>query len=345
MSIGYAFAPVPVAVLHTPQLSPGAKTLFGILQSHARGKGHCEPGYARLCALMGRTENSVRGYVRELVAAGLVVALRRGYKRTNRYVIPTRHTPSVAVPVGGNDPQFLRPKEILFSSSREDSRAIPLAVDVLPNPAAEGPVLPPTHPAPSCPPVLAHFAADVGRQFRDAAPASTRTRVARLHAASGLDATEFYRHMQQARAVTLKRWQFIRRRSQADEALPMPYMLACLASSVGLTPARSPQQHRMSRQEAKSSAAAIPLPLPASPAPAESPHEAPRDPGEDGQEERRRVFWEEIAAATGGQIRDLRAYCKAAGRPPIPNDLERTLSILRRATEQSGAMRGREQGI
>lgn len=333
MSIGYAFAPVPVAVLHTPELSPGAKTLFGILQSHARGKGHCEPGYARLCALLARTENTVRAYVRELVAAGLVVTLRRGYKQTNRYVITTRNTPCMTPLTGGDDPQFLRAKEIQSFSRGEDSRAIPLAVDLLPNPAPEAATPAPTSaPArtPPCPAPLAQFADDIGRQCRDDAPASTRTRIARLHAASGLDVPTFYERMGVARAITLKRWQFIRRRSRGGEALPMPYFLQVLAERVGLAPARTPRPRHMPREALETHGEKINPHVEITPS--EAPVMPSRSPDEEERERERAAFWTAISVATHGEITNMRDYCRLANRPPIVGDFERSMSYLRWAT-------------
>jgi hypothetical protein len=56
-----------------------------VLQHFARRDPYAFPGQARLAAILSVTERTVRSYLRELVAAGLIRIEQRGLHQTNRY--------------------------------------------------------------------------------------------------------------------------------------------------------------------------------------------------------------------------------------------------------------------
>ena len=213
------FVATPRTIANDATLPPGARTLWTILKDHARQRSSCYPGYRRLCALMGACENTVRRYMRMLIHAGLVEQLRRGQRRTNVYRLIS---PTIS------EPQFLRfpvsELDILEDSTKHVSSSTPTPLSLPPEP----------EPA-SMEPLSADVAAlllDVSRELRDAAPHSSRTRVARLIAEIDKP-VDMYKAVLQARTITRKRLPRIRRRAQSGQALPMPYFLACLARAVG----------------------------------------------------------------------------------------------------------------
>jgi len=81
------FTIIPNAVLRNPSLSLGAKTVYGVIKSHAWKDDSAVPGLERIGGFLGVTEETVRKYVKELVEAKLVKVVRRGQGRTNQYVI------------------------------------------------------------------------------------------------------------------------------------------------------------------------------------------------------------------------------------------------------------------
>jgi hypothetical protein len=81
------FVALPNAILLDTYLSCAARVLYGILLFHARQNGQCFPALATLCQEVGMGETSVRQYLHELSAAGLISQRRRGQGRTNLYIL------------------------------------------------------------------------------------------------------------------------------------------------------------------------------------------------------------------------------------------------------------------
>ena len=81
------FVQLPRAVLFHPDLSDGAKVLFGALLSYAWQEGSCFPGQARLADDLDVTERTIRNRLRELEAAGVLRVKQRGQGRTNVYML------------------------------------------------------------------------------------------------------------------------------------------------------------------------------------------------------------------------------------------------------------------
>jgi hypothetical protein len=84
-SLRYGFVQLPKQVLRARNLSRDAKLLYAVLLGYAWEEGRCFPGYARLCADMGASENAVRKYMRELQEVRLLSQKRRGLGKTNLY--------------------------------------------------------------------------------------------------------------------------------------------------------------------------------------------------------------------------------------------------------------------
>lgn len=81
------FAMVPRAILRDRDLSDKAKILAGVLVSYAWQDGSCFPGQARLAADSGWCVRTIQRAQAELEARGYVRIERRGFMRTNRYVL------------------------------------------------------------------------------------------------------------------------------------------------------------------------------------------------------------------------------------------------------------------
>ncbi|MHB1505141.1 MAG: helix-turn-helix domain-containing protein [Sulfobacillus sp.] len=79
------FLVTPRTVLHTEGLSHRAKELYTLLFDFAWQSGRAFPGQVRLAAMLGVTDRSIRTYLAELVAAGLLTVRRRGQGQTNIY--------------------------------------------------------------------------------------------------------------------------------------------------------------------------------------------------------------------------------------------------------------------
>lgn len=87
---GTGFVIVPRAVNDYRGASPSAMWLWVKLKGYAWQDGYCEVGYPRLCADLGRPERTVRRFMAQLVAAGLVEVVHQGRNHTNRYLIYDR---------------------------------------------------------------------------------------------------------------------------------------------------------------------------------------------------------------------------------------------------------------
>jgi biotin operon repressor len=82
------FTQVPNVVLRNPRLSMGAKLAYAVLLSYAWQDKSCFPGQARMARDMGCIEKSVRKYLQELQAGGIIDVKRRGQGKTNLYRLP-----------------------------------------------------------------------------------------------------------------------------------------------------------------------------------------------------------------------------------------------------------------
>jgi hypothetical protein len=84
----HGFVMLQKTILLARNLSRDAKLLYAVLQNYAWQDARCFPGYERLCFDMQASDDSVRKYMRELVAVGLVTQVRRGLGLTNLYTLP-----------------------------------------------------------------------------------------------------------------------------------------------------------------------------------------------------------------------------------------------------------------
>lgn len=81
------FVMVPRAIILDPTLSDAAKVLACALVSFAWQDGSCFPGQERLAAVTGWSVKKVQRTLSELERKGYIRRKRRGYMKTNRYVL------------------------------------------------------------------------------------------------------------------------------------------------------------------------------------------------------------------------------------------------------------------
>ena len=81
------FAQIPLFILANPTISPQGKVVYGLLLSYAWQKGSCFPGQERLADDMGRDVTNIRTYLKELKEKELVSYEKRGFAKTNLYII------------------------------------------------------------------------------------------------------------------------------------------------------------------------------------------------------------------------------------------------------------------
>lgn len=81
------FTAIPNRVLHDQKLSNNAKMLYCTLLSFAWGKDKVWPGQERLAEFMRVTSRSIRNWLTELEAAGMVTITQRGLNKTNVYTL------------------------------------------------------------------------------------------------------------------------------------------------------------------------------------------------------------------------------------------------------------------
>ncbi len=335
------FTQVPNTVLLDPTLSRDARFLYTLLLQHARPRtGYVvRVGYARLCALMDAGEDHVRHVMRELVAAGLVEKIRRGRGLVNTYrllVTPPPSTRPARVLEPGDsgfsvEEQTIEEERGAFEhsiappclhvpeQSPEPSSPKPIPSSSPPDPAPRRTARPLALPVPERDAVVT-LIGDLRRELGDRATlGSTTSRALTLYRQSGVAWEEFVMAIYSARAATQARTSAIRRRDEGG-VNKMPYLLAVLADRLGLrdTPTAGVQGEGETYPGGSAVAMAgvgggemvSPAPLPADPADAA-----------------RREFWGRMAVETG--IGDLRAYCRACGRPPRYDDLPRSVEYVR----------------
>lgn len=81
----HGFTQVPNFILTDKDLSVGAKLAYAMLLKYAWDKVACFPGQMTLAEDMGAGERSVRSYLKELEAAGILEITQRGLGKTNLY--------------------------------------------------------------------------------------------------------------------------------------------------------------------------------------------------------------------------------------------------------------------
>lgn len=81
----HGFTQVPNFILTKKELSVGAKLAYAMLLKYAWADNACFPGQLKLGEDMGSGERSVRTYLKELEAAGLLEITQRGLGKTNVY--------------------------------------------------------------------------------------------------------------------------------------------------------------------------------------------------------------------------------------------------------------------
>jgi len=252
--------------------------------------------------------------MRELIQSGLVEQTRRGLRKSNIY----RLIPIYPIGIGQievPEPQFLRPKDMSLKTRQEEFDTYPhyhQNVDESNSIASMYIIdsLSPEKEKPICPAPLARLADDVGKEMRDKAPLSTRTRIARIHQKSGLSINEFMTEALAARTITRNRLGRIQKRNKNGQAQPMAYMLSVLGNRLNL--GEKPHQMPLQPHESHNTRNSSLLPFASRPEPSSQSREA---------------FWEAIRDATG--LTDLKSYCHAAGRPPVYDDLRRSIQIVK----------------
>jgi len=173
---------------------------------------------------------------------------------------------------------------------------------------------------------------DFRRELGDRATlGSTTSRMLTLYRQSDVAWETFVTAVYSARAATQARTSAIRRRDEGG-VNKMPYMLAVLADRLGLREpptAGAPGEDEtypgvsvVAMEDMGGGEMVSPAHLPADPAGAT-----------------RRAFWGRMAVETG--IGDLRAYCRACGRPPRYDDLAWSVGYVR---ERQGCARGDSGG-
>lgn len=81
------FTKVPNALLRSSKLSPAAKLTYAMLLSYAWQNDFCFPGQERLAADIGVSDRSVRTYLKELEAKGLLKIKQQGLQKPNLYYL------------------------------------------------------------------------------------------------------------------------------------------------------------------------------------------------------------------------------------------------------------------
>ena len=81
------FTQVPNFILRDPSLTLGAKMTYAMFLSYAWNDDYCFPGQERLAKDIGVVERSVRTYLNELKACGLLEVRQRGLGKTNLYTL------------------------------------------------------------------------------------------------------------------------------------------------------------------------------------------------------------------------------------------------------------------
>lgn len=93
----HGFTMVPNHILETDALTSGAKLTFALLMKFGRQEARAFPGQVRMSRYVQCTEKTLRAYITELKAVGLVDVQRRGQGMTNLYIL---HPDRELLPLG-----------------------------------------------------------------------------------------------------------------------------------------------------------------------------------------------------------------------------------------------------
>ncbi len=341
------FTQVPNTVLLDPTLSRDARFLYTLLLQHARPRtGYVvRVGYVRLCALMDASEDLVRRTMRELVAAGIVAQTRRGRGLVNIYrllVTPPPSTRSARVQEPGESGFSVEEQELEEQGAAFEYSTSPLCMNVSERPLdsapeeAGCPVSPPdlaprTVPRPpiSLDPerdAMLALIGDFRRELGDRATVgSTTSRALNLYRQSDVSWEAFVTAVYSARAVTQARTSAIKKRDERG-VNKMPYMLTVLADRLGLR--ETPTAGVRGDDETYPGVSVLAVAKGGAGGGAMTPSAfAGAVWPTDGGLATRREFWGRMAVETG--ISDLRAYCRACGRPPRYDDLAWSVGYVR----------------
>ena len=357
------FTQVPNTVLLDPTLSRDARFLYTVLLQHARPRtGYVvRVGYVRLCALMDASEDLVRRTMRELVAAGLVEKIRRGRGLVNTYRL------LVTPPLSTRPARVQEPGERGFSveeqTIEEDERAFEHSIappclhvpERPPEPSSPKPI-PSFSPPDSAPRRAAHpliipdperdavlaLIGDLRHELGDRATVgSTTSRALTLYRQSGVGWEAFVTAVYSARAATQARTSAIRKRDE-EGVNKMPYMLAVLTDRLGLREPPTAGVRGDNETYPGVSVSAVTKEGVGGGSMAPSARQPADFAGAvlsaDGGLATRRAFWGRMAEETG--IGDLRAYCRACGRPPRYDDLARSVEYVRERQARARGDRG-----
>jgi hypothetical protein len=193
-TLAQGFTQIPNGVLRRSDLQPGAKLTYMVLLSYAWQKNHAYPGQDSLARDMGVSDRSVRTYLDQLVASGLLTIRRRGLGLTNVYIlhrirpenISDQDRKSVSDPELHNFPG----KKTQVKKTQRDLSKGPEPERLVSRRERD---------------VIGQYAADLSHEMRDrASPRSTATRLINLYAGSGLVLDEFLDLFQNARRLTQK---------------------------------------------------------------------------------------------------------------------------------------------
>ncbi len=129
------FTQIPNSILRRPDISPGAKLTYMVLLSYAWQEGSCFPGQERMAEDAGVTDRSIRTYLKELEAKGLLFIKRRGLGKTNLYFLPKVRPENISgqdrKPASALEVKFFPPKNTqkTQSSQRKNRKDTQLTED------------------------------------------------------------------------------------------------------------------------------------------------------------------------------------------------------------------------
>jgi len=246
------FVPLPVYLVRDITLSDGALRLYALLRDHAGRRGYCWPGQTRLAEALSRSEVTIRRWIGELVAAGLIIKQRRGLTQTNVYrmvnlalIKPLQDKVIVPAPERNLAIDLERSPMIdkLEQEEQEQGEHFDNSMAALPgfDDASETSV-PCRTPRPYDPnrARIAPLILDLRRDLHDRAPATaTVTRATNIFKRAEVDLDRFAAAVYAARSITQERSGGIRSmESESGRKTKTAYFFACLEDCLGLRSAR-----------------------------------------------------------------------------------------------------------
>src|SRR5437879_10635050 len=84
-ALKHGFTQLPNYVLKDKRLSFGARLAFAVLLSYAWQADSCFPGQVRMAEDLGTSDRSVRNFLNELKARGLITWKQQGLSKPNVY--------------------------------------------------------------------------------------------------------------------------------------------------------------------------------------------------------------------------------------------------------------------